>query len=46
MDSNVGGGRWQYIGQPGAGTALDFALQLVEQLYGVVKREEVGAPWC
>lgn len=28
----------------GPGTALDFALQLVEQLCGVVKREEVGAP--
>ena len=28
----------------GPGTAIDFALQLVEQLCGVVKREEVGAP--
>ena len=28
----------------GPGTALDFALELVEQLCGVVKREEVGAP--
>lgn len=28
----------------GPGTALDFALELVEQLCGVVKREEVSAP--
>ena len=28
----------------GPGTALDFALALVEQLCGVVKREEVAAP--
>lgn len=27
----------------GPGTALDFALELVEQLCGVVKREEVGS---
>jgi 4-methyl-5(b-hydroxyethyl)-thiazole monophosphate biosynthesis len=33
-----------YITSQGPGTALDFALQLVEQLCGVVKREEVGAP--
>jgi transcriptional regulator GlxA family with amidase domain len=32
------------ITSQGPGTALDFALQLVEQLCGVVKREEVGAP--
>jgi 4-methyl-5(b-hydroxyethyl)-thiazole monophosphate biosynthesis len=33
-----------YITSQGPGTALDFALQLVEQLCGLVKREEVGAP--
>jgi 4-methyl-5(b-hydroxyethyl)-thiazole monophosphate biosynthesis len=33
-----------YITSQGPGTALDFALELVEQLCGVVKREEVGAP--
>ena len=33
-----------YITSQGPGTALDFALELVEQLSGVVKREEVGAP--
>lgn len=33
-----------FITSQGPGTALDFALQLVEQLCGVVKREEVGAP--
>lgn len=33
-----------YITSQGPGTVLDFALQLVEQLCGVVKREEVGAP--
>jgi 4-methyl-5(b-hydroxyethyl)-thiazole monophosphate biosynthesis len=32
------------ITSQGPGTALDFALELVEQLCGVVKREEVGAP--
>lgn len=32
------------ITSQGPGTALDFALQLVEQLCGPVKREEVGAP--
>jgi len=32
------------ITSQGPGTALDFALELVEQLFGVVKREEVGAP--
>ena len=33
-----------FITSQGPGTALDFALQLVEQLCGVVKSEEVGAP--
>jgi 4-methyl-5(b-hydroxyethyl)-thiazole monophosphate biosynthesis len=28
----------------GPGTAIDFALELVEQLCGVVKREEVASP--
>ena len=37
VDGNV-------ITSQGPGTALDFSLQLVEQLCGVVKREEVGAP--
>jgi len=32
------------ITSQGPGTALDFALELVEQLCGVVKREEVSAP--
>lgn len=32
------------ITSQGPGTALDFALELVEQLCGLVKREEVGAP--
>ena len=32
------------ITSQGPGTALDFALELVEQLYGVVKREEISAP--
>ncbi|MDG1078558.1 MAG: DJ-1/PfpI family protein [Porticoccaceae bacterium] len=32
------------ITSQGPGTALDFALELVEQLCGIVKREEVGAP--
>jgi|TARA_B110000967_G_scaffold130839_1_gene133676 4-methyl-5(b-hydroxyethyl)-thiazole monophosphate biosynthesis len=32
------------ITSQGPGTALDFALELVEQLCGVVKREEVGSP--
>jgi 4-methyl-5(b-hydroxyethyl)-thiazole monophosphate biosynthesis len=32
------------ITSQGPGTALDFALELVEQLFGVVKREEVAAP--
>ena len=32
------------ITSQGPGTALDSALQLVEQLCGPVKREEVGAP--
>jgi 4-methyl-5(b-hydroxyethyl)-thiazole monophosphate biosynthesis len=32
------------ITSQGPGTALDFALELVEQLFGVVKREEVSAP--
>ena len=32
------------ITSQGPGTAIDFALQLVEQLYGVVKREEVASP--
>jgi len=32
------------ITSQGPGTALDFALELVEQLFGVVRREEVGAP--
>lgn len=31
------------ITSQGPGTALDFALELVEQLCGVVKREEVGS---
>jgi protein deglycase len=33
-----------FITSQGPGTALDFALQLVKQLCGVVKCEEVGAP--
>ena len=32
------------ITSQGPGTSLDFALELVEQLCGLVKREEVGAP--
>ncbi|MGB1402407.1 MAG: DJ-1 family glyoxalase III [Porticoccaceae bacterium] len=32
------------ITSQGPGTSLDFALELVEQLCGVVKREEVSAP--
>ena len=32
------------ITSQGPGTAIDFALQLVEQLCGVVKREEVSSP--
>jgi len=32
------------ITSQGPGTVLDFALELVEQLLGVVKREEVAAP--
>lgn len=32
------------ITSQGPGTALDFALQLVEQLFGVVKREEIASP--
>ena len=28
----------------GLGTAIDFTLELVEQLCGVVKREEVASP--
>lgn len=32
------------ITSQGPGTAIDFALQLVEQLYGVVKREEIASP--
>ena len=32
------------ITSQGPGTAIDFALELVEQLCGVVKREEVGSP--
>ena len=32
------------ITSQGPGTAIDFALELVEQLCGVVKREEVAAP--
>lgn len=32
------------ITSQGPGTALDFALELVEQLCGLVKREEVSAP--
>lgn len=32
------------ITSQGPGTSLDFALELVEQLCGVVKREEVGSP--
>mgnify|MGYP000064606636 FL=1 len=32
------------ITSQGPATALDFALELVEQLCGVVKREEVAAP--
>ena len=32
------------ITSQGPGTALEFALELVEQLFGVVKREEVSAP--
>ena len=32
------------ITSQGPGTALDFALELVEQLCGVVKREEVASP--
>ena len=32
------------ITSQGPGTALDFAFELVEQLCGIVKREEVGAP--
>ncbi|MFT5074891.1 MAG: 4-methyl-5(b-hydroxyethyl)-thiazole monophosphate biosynthesis, partial [Patiriisocius sp.] len=31
------------ITSQGPGTALDFALDLVQQLCGVVKREEVGS---
>ena len=32
------------ITSQGPGTSLDFALELVEQLCGLVKREEVSAP--
>lgn len=32
------------ITSQGPGTALDFALELVEQLFGLVKREEIAAP--
>lgn len=32
------------ITSQGPGTSLDFALELVEQLCGLVKREEVGSP--
>jgi len=32
------------ITSQGPGTALDFALELVEQLCGLVKREEVSSP--
>jgi 4-methyl-5(b-hydroxyethyl)-thiazole monophosphate biosynthesis len=32
------------ITSQGPGTSLDFALEMVEQLCGLVKREEVGAP--
>ena len=32
------------ITSQGPGTAMDFSLQLVEQLFGVVKREEIAAP--
>ena len=32
------------ITSQGPGTAIDFALELVEQLCGIVKREEVASP--
>ena len=32
------------ITSQGPGTAIDFALELVEQICGIVKREEVAAP--
>ena len=32
------------ITSQGPGTSLDFALELVEQLFGVVKREEIASP--
>ena len=33
-----------YITSQGPGTAIDFALEIVEMLCGVVKREEVASP--
>jgi len=32
------------ITSQGPGTAIDFALELVEQICGIVKREEVASP--